>query len=112
MIGSNLVKRLVCEGWDVYVADNLWRGKLEYLNDEAGKPVIDLDTHFFQKDLTVYKQCEEIIGFTDYIVHLADIVLASIMCLPIRGNCFEQIIRLTPICLLLSERRAGIKLRD
>lgn len=74
MIGSNLVKRLVCEGWDVYVADNLWRGKLEYLNDEAGKPVIDLDTHFFQKDLTVYKQCEEIIGFTDYIVHLADIV--------------------------------------
>ena len=34
MIGSNLVKRLVKEGWDVYVADNLWRGKLEYLNDE------------------------------------------------------------------------------
>lgn len=27
MIGSNLVKRLVKEGWDVYVADNLWRGK-------------------------------------------------------------------------------------
>ena len=36
MIGSNLVKRLVKEGWDVYVADNLWRGKLEYLNDENG----------------------------------------------------------------------------
>lgn len=44
MIGSNLVKRLVREGWDVYVADNLWRGKIEYLNDEEGKPVIDLDT--------------------------------------------------------------------
>lgn len=74
MIGSNLVKRLVREGWDVYVADNLWRGKIEYLNDEEGKPVIDLDTHFFKKDLADYKQCEECIGFTDYVVHLADIV--------------------------------------
>ena len=36
MIGSNLVKRLVKEGNDVYVIDNLWRGKLEYLNDETG----------------------------------------------------------------------------
>ena len=26
MIGSNLVKRLVKEGKDVYVMDNLWRG--------------------------------------------------------------------------------------
>ena len=26
MIGSNLVKRLVKEGNDVYVIDNLWRG--------------------------------------------------------------------------------------
>lgn len=74
MIGSNLVKRLIREGWDVYIADNLWRGKLEYLNDEYGKPVIDLATHFFKNDLSVYEQCEEIIGFTDYIVHLADIV--------------------------------------
>ena len=47
MIGSNLVKRLVKEGHDVYVIDNLWRGKLEYLNDENGNPVIDLKTHFF-----------------------------------------------------------------
>lgn len=74
MIGSNLVKRLVKEGWDVYVADNLWRGKKEYLNDENGKPVIDMDTHFLLKDLADYKQCEECIGFTDYVVHLADIV--------------------------------------
>ncbi len=74
MIGSNLVKKLVRDGWDVYVADNLWRGKLEYLNDEEGKPVIDLATHFLQKDLSNYKQCQEVVGFTDYIVHLADIV--------------------------------------
>lgn len=75
MIGSNLVKRLVRDGgWDVYVADNLWRGKLSYLNDDDGKPVIDLDTHFFKKDLSIYEEAQEVIGKTDYIVHLADVV--------------------------------------
>ncbi len=74
MIGSNLVKRLVKEGWDVYVTDNLWRGKTEYLLDQNGKYVIDLDTHFLLKDLSIFEQCEECIGFTDYVVHLADIV--------------------------------------
>ena len=74
MIGSNLVKRLVKESWDVYVADNLWRGKVEYLNDENGNPVIDLDTHFFKKDLTIYEQAQEVVGMTDYVVHLADVV--------------------------------------
>ena len=28
MIGSNLVKRLVNKGKEVFVVDNLWRGKL------------------------------------------------------------------------------------
>ena len=74
MIGSNLVKRLVNEGWDVFVADNLWRGKIEYLNGEDEKPVIDLETHFFQKDLTVYSEAEKVVGVADYIVHLADVV--------------------------------------
>ena len=42
MIGSNLVKRLVKDGgWDVYVVDNLWRGKVEYLNDENGNPIYE-----------------------------------------------------------------------
>ena len=27
MIGSNLVKKLVSDGHNVFVADNLWRGK-------------------------------------------------------------------------------------
>lgn len=74
MIGSNLTKRLVKEGWDVYVADNLWRGKLEYLNDENGKPVIDLETRFFNKNLTKIEEAREVIGITDYVVHLADVV--------------------------------------
>ena len=29
MIGSNLVKKLVDLGFEVFVADNLWRGKTE-----------------------------------------------------------------------------------
>ena len=31
MIGSNLVKKLVKEGHDVKVIDNLWRGSLEII---------------------------------------------------------------------------------
>ena len=46
MIGSNLVKRLVKEGHNVFVIDNLWRGKIEYLNDDNGSPVIDMYFNF------------------------------------------------------------------
>lgn len=89
MIGSNLVKRLVKEGWDVYVADNLWRGKLEYLNEEDGKPVIDVDTHFFKRDLAVYEEVESIIGMTDYVVHLADIVAGIDYVFSNQGDLFR-----------------------
>lgn len=74
MIGSNLVKRLVRENYDVFVADNLWRGKLENLNDSEGIPVIDLSSRFFNVNLTNYREAKKVIGFTDYIVHLADVV--------------------------------------
>ena len=74
MIGSNLVKRLVKEGNDVYVVDNLWRGKLEYLNDENGVPVIDLEKNFLNNDLAEHGEWENLIENVDYIVHLADIV--------------------------------------
>ena len=74
MIGSNLVKRLVREGWEVYVADSLWRGKLENLNGADGKPVIDLKTHFFLKDLSVPGEAEAVIGQVEYVAHLADVV--------------------------------------
>ena len=71
MIGSNLVKRLVREGWDVSVADNLWRGKVEYLYDDDGKAVIDLEKDFHKVDLCNINDCERVIGKTDYIIHLA-----------------------------------------
>lgn len=74
MIGSNLVKRLVKEGHDVYVIDNLWRGKLEYLNGEDGKPVIDLETRFFNVDLSTGLGIDSVIFSVEYVIHLADIV--------------------------------------
>ena len=74
MIGSNLVKRLVKEGHEVFVIDNLWRGKLEYLNDADGNPVIDLDTHFFNIDLSTGMECDRVVFNVEYVIHLADIV--------------------------------------
>lgn len=74
MIGSNLVKRLVKEGHDVTVIDNLWRGKLEYLNDENDSPVINLNTNYYNLDLSSNEEIDEIIEKNEYIIHLADIV--------------------------------------
>ena len=74
MIGSNLTKRLTKEGHDVFVIDNLWRGKLEYLNDEHNCPVIPLETRFFNLDLRIPDVADEIISKVEYIIHLADIV--------------------------------------
>lgn len=74
MIGSNLVKRLVKEQNEVYVIDNLWRGKIEYLNDEGGNPIINMSSNFFNYDLLKEDVADEIIAKVDYVIHLADIV--------------------------------------
>ena len=46
MIGSNLVKKLVHYGFDVFVADNLWRGKKEYLFAGETSMVVTLENHY------------------------------------------------------------------
>lgn len=74
MIGSNLVRELVLNGDDVFVVDNLWRGKLEYLSDDDGKNWIDLETRFFNRDLTVPGMADDLVAAVDYVVHLADVV--------------------------------------
>ena len=89
MIGSNLTKRLVKEGNEIYIIDNLWRGKLEYLNDENGQPVIDLDTHFFNRDLAIPGTCDDILPRVDYVIHLADIVRKYDTTRPITAGCNE-----------------------
>ena len=89
MIGSNLVKRLVKEGNDVFVIDNLWRGKLEYLNDTNGKSVIDLKTRFFNLDLSIPENADSIILDVDYVIHLADIVAGIDYVFKNQGSIFR-----------------------
>ncbi len=75
MIGSNLVKRLVQDsGHEVRVADSLWRGKREYLNDEQGNPVIDMTCSFFELDLRNPAACGTAVKGIDEVYHLADVV--------------------------------------
>ena len=90
MIGSQLVKRLVAEGKDVFVVDNLWRGKIEYLNDESGKPVIPLDARFFNRDLSEKDTCDDLASLVDGIVHLADVVAGIDYVFNNQGILFRQ----------------------
>lgn len=106
MIGSNLVKRLVKEGQDVYVMDNLWRGKLEYLNDEGGNPVIDLDTHFFNVDIASGYEIDGVVFHMDYVIHLADIVAGIDYVFGNQGDLFRQN-NLINTHLFNSVRKAG-----
>lgn len=106
MIGSNLVKRLVKEGKDVYVMDNLWRGKLEYLNDESGNPVIDLNTHFYNVDIATGYEIDSVVFHMDYIIHLADIVAGIDYVFGNQGDLFRQN-NLINTNLFHSVRKAG-----
>lgn len=108
MIGSNLVKRLVKEGHDVYVMDNLWRGKLEYLNGDDGKPVINLDTNFFNVDISQGYQIDGVVFHMDYVVHLADIVAGIDYVFGNQGDLFRQN-NLINTYLFQSVRKAGAK---
>ncbi len=90
MIGSNLVKKLISNGDEVFVVDNLWRGKIEYLNNDEGKPVIPLDTHFFQYDLLEPEVANDIISRVEYVVHLADIVAGIDYVFNNQGDLFRK----------------------
>ncbi len=74
MIGSSLVKRLVNEGRNVVVVDNLWRGKLDYLKGDNGNYVIDIENNFHELDLRKPGVMADLLEEVDYIFHLADIV--------------------------------------
>ncbi|MFA5393585.1 MAG: NAD-dependent epimerase/dehydratase family protein [Candidatus Ratteibacteria bacterium] len=73
-IGSSLVKRLVIEGANVRVIDNLWRGSLDNLAATDGAHVINLKRSFYTADLTEYNKCVEFIHDVDWVYHLADAV--------------------------------------
>jgi GDP-D-mannose 3',5'-epimerase len=90
MIGSNLVKRLVKTGFDVSVIDNLWRGKREYLMDEAGVYVIDMESRFHEIDLSINENIDGIVAEADYIFHLADVVAGVDYVFNNQGSVFRQ----------------------
>lgn len=90
MIGSNLVKRLVKEGHEVFVVDNLWRGSLDYLKAENGKMVIDFETHFLNADLTITGIADKLFKKADYIFHLADLVAGIDYVFKNQGEIFRQ----------------------
>lgn len=110
MIGSNLVKRLVSQGEDVYVVDNLWRGKLEYLLNDLGKPIIPLETHFFNRDLSDPKALSDIISDVDYVYHLADIVAGIDYVFNNEGSVFRQNLLINSN-VITAARAAGKKLK-
>jgi GDP-D-mannose 3', 5'-epimerase len=90
MIGSTLVKRLVREGYRILVVDNLWRGKKEYLLDEDGHPVIDLEKEFFKLDLALPSVCDPLLDRVDYVFHLADVVAGIDYVFNNQGSVFRQ----------------------
>jgi nucleoside-diphosphate-sugar epimerase len=90
MIGSNLVKRLVKEGNEIFVVDNLWRGKIEYLNDDVGNPIIPIESHFFNLDLLTPNIADDIISKVEYVIHLADIVAGIDYVFNNQGSIFRQ----------------------
>lgn len=108
MIGSNLVKRLVREGHDVYVMDNLWRGRLEYLKGEDGNPVINMATNFFNVDISQGYQIDGVVFHMDYVVHLADIVAGIDYVFGNQGDLFRQN-NLINTYLFQAVRKAGPK---
>lgn len=90
MIGSNLVKRLVGTGYRVSVVDNLWRGKKEYLLDDYGNPVINMDNDFHELDLSIPGVIDQLLTKIDYIFHLADIVAGIDYVFNNEGAIFRQ----------------------
>ena len=74
LIGSNLLKALLNKSNNnIFVVDNLWRGKLENIsflkNDN-----FNLDENFHNLDLKIYKNCLEATKNIDHVIHLADVV--------------------------------------
>jgi len=90
MIGSNLVKRLTRNGEHVMVVDNLWRGKREYLCDESGSFVIDMENQFFERDLSVPGALGDLISDVEIVFHLADIVGGIDFVFDNEGSVFRQ----------------------
>lgn len=66
-IGSHIVDRLLAEGHDVRVIDNLSTGRLQNLEHQKENPQL----HIFQKDIRSREEIEPLFAEVDYVFHLA-----------------------------------------
>ncbi len=75
LIGSNLLKRIIKNNnnYNIILADNLWRGKLENINDIKNTN-FNIEKNFYELDLSVYENCLKITKDIDHVIHLADVV--------------------------------------
>lgn len=74
LIGSNLLKKLISlKLSEIFVVDNLWRGKLENIS-EINNNYFNLKNNFFNIDLRDYKKCLTVTKEIDHVIHLADVV--------------------------------------
>jgi len=90
MIGSNLVHRLRQHGHRVIVVDNLWRGRRENLLDANDHHVIDMEHDFYDRDLALPDQLDDLLTNVDYLFHLADIVAGIGYVFCNQGSIFRQ----------------------
>ncbi len=74
MIGSTLVKELIKNNHNVFVADNFWRGQINYLRSQATGLLVVPNENIFNVDLRDSQKCIELIKGYDLVYHLADIV--------------------------------------
>ncbi len=73
-IGSNLLKQLSSLNLaEIFVVDNLWRGKLENISD-LNNSCFNFKNNFFNFDLRDYEKCLDITKEIDHVIHLADVV--------------------------------------
>lgn len=109
MIGSNLVKKLVELGHEVHVIDNLWRGKLAYLEDPITRePVLDVEKNFHHIDLSGEIPLKAAFEGTEYLIHLADIVAGIGYVFNNQGSLFRQNLLINSNTIEFS-KKLGIK---
>jgi GDP-D-mannose 3', 5'-epimerase len=73
-IGSNLLKRIVNNNnYNIILADNLWRGKFENINNIKNIN-FNIDKQFYDLDLNIYENCLKVTKNIDHVIHLADVV--------------------------------------
>jgi len=72
LIGSNLAKKLIRDNNEIFIVDNLWRGKLENLNFNDKN--FHIEKNFKKLDLQNYENCIHVTKNVDLVIHLADVV--------------------------------------